>query len=870
MSKTTSTYTIKTQKPAKCIPFVLWVFCFVIPLLAGKYFMTRAIEFDRRLNMASVRQNLINEKQKYKNAVDIGSFLYSTLENKELESLYARYFDLSEIYNEERIVASACNDLKYLKANKVLKGLPWGKENLEAGVNNFIKHLKKIIGAEPSLAFILRSKNKSKLIVCKPTFANNISEKQILSLLNENYAYWIKAVTSPEGPKIGHNNQQPFVRQIAKWFGGFYSSQNKLYWNETLYTFRKKDFFYHLVFTFVDAEKRPVNLNLFYLRKDFNWKIVIDKILAQNNKSAFKHSFGYSNSNKLPQFYQDSKNFNFVFKLPQKFIEIFKVGSNDKSEKVPVINIAYPLSKIQPGFFGKKQLNFVINFILFLSYGVLLAFYTGRFSHNLNLKTIISFAIMLGTLVPFTGLVWLGISYLNGYKHQQAGELLNFINRKIDEIERVINLKRIRTETLYHIIADRIERMSPDQRARLIKQINYYSEDFKKREPKNFVKPFIGYFLSNGDSKEILHIRKSFREKFLQVKPFFTGTLNGLMIDMGMFDKLSPAQRRAVIQKTQLADGVTEKAVNKTMFYNMLEYEGSRVISEIMPSDIYFYSFLLNKNRETGDGILTLIGEEANWMNHFINALNYKKIPIKFKKAGFNIYLTYHPLKQYSLKALDKLKIYNSTLSYKKQEKFYKIAQAVYANSSNTFINNISQTPSQAIYSRVVADGNIFALAFAEKDKSEKRTAHIFWIVVIGGCLFVSLLCLAYSTAQILLMSLPAFITAIEKVDRGDFNWSIDLKSGDEFEELAGSFNVMGRKLYEKEQMSQLVSGDVLEAVKVETKLETGGRKVYGSVLFSDLRIFTTLSEEHSAEEIVEMLNEYFTLVNSIIERRGG
>jgi adenylate cyclase len=216
------------------------------------------------------------------------------------------------------------------------------------------------------------------------------------------------------------------------------------------------------------------------------------------------------------------------------------------------------------------------------------------------------------------------------------------------------------------------------------------------------------------------------------------------------------------------------------------------------------------------------------------------------------------------------LSIKNSVISYDKQEKFYNLAQALFANSNKVFINNISQKPSHLIYAELIAGRNIFALAYAEKKQSQSLPLYILLAIAAIVCLVVSLICLAFSTAQILLMSIPAFYNAIEMVDYQNFNWEIQINSGDEFEELADSFNKMGRKLYQKEQMSELVSENVLQAVKGETRLQTGGEKLFGTVLFSDLRGFTTLSEKFSAEEIVEMLNEYFTLVNSIIEKRGG
>ncbi|WP_244490416.1 adenylate/guanylate cyclase domain-containing protein [Rhizobium sp. Root708] len=42
------------------------------------------------------------------------------------------------------------------------------------------------------------------------------------------------------------------------------------------------------------------------------------------------------------------------------------------------------------------------------------------------------------------------------------------------------------------------------------------------------------------------------------------------------------------------------------------------------------------------------------------------------------------------------------------------------------------------------------------------------------------------------------------------------------------------------------------------------------TVLFTDIRDFTTISEENSPEEVVALLSEYFEALNKIVERHGG
>ncbi len=62
----------------------------------------------------------------------------------------------------------------------------------------------------------------------------------------------------------------------------------------------------------------------------------------------------------------------------------------------------------------------------------------------------------------------------------------------------------------------------------------------------------------------------------------------------------------------------------------------------------------------------------------------------------------------------------------------------------------------------------------------------------------------------------------------------------------------------------------LMELVNREKKPALGGEEREITVLFSDIRNFTTLSETLSPEEVVEMLNNYYGLICDVITRHGG
>lgn len=74
-----------------------------------------------------------------------------------------------------------------------------------------------------------------------------------------------------------------------------------------------------------------------------------------------------------------------------------------------------------------------------------------------------------------------------------------------------------------------------------------------------------------------------------------------------------------------------------------------------------------------------------------------------------------------------------------------------------------------------------------------------------------------------------------------------------------------------KRIFERYVSVPVVNKVLEDPKsLNLGGQETEVSVLFSDINGFTSLSEELSAKEVIELLNEYFAIMIEIIFKRNG
>ena len=74
-----------------------------------------------------------------------------------------------------------------------------------------------------------------------------------------------------------------------------------------------------------------------------------------------------------------------------------------------------------------------------------------------------------------------------------------------------------------------------------------------------------------------------------------------------------------------------------------------------------------------------------------------------------------------------------------------------------------------------------------------------------------------------------------------------------------------------KTAMGKYMSKDVMQdVVKNIDNLGLGGKKSTVTVLFSDIRGFTSLSEKMQAQQVSELLNEYFTEMEPVITKYNG
>jgi class 3 adenylate cyclase len=114
---------------------------------------------------------------------------------------------------------------------------------------------------------------------------------------------------------------------------------------------------------------------------------------------------------------------------------------------------------------------------------------------------------------------------------------------------------------------------------------------------------------------------------------------------------------------------------------------------------------------------------------------------------------------------------------------------------------------------------------------------------------------------------------ATRRVGAGDLDVRVPVVCTDETGELAASFNAMVAGLGEREQLREAF-GAFVDPALTDRVLAEGtdlrGQELEVSILFVDVRGFTTFAESAAAHEVVASLNDLYEAVVPVIRRHGG
>jgi adenylate cyclase len=149
------------------------------------------------------------------------------------------------------------------------------------------------------------------------------------------------------------------------------------------------------------------------------------------------------------------------------------------------------------------------------------------------------------------------------------------------------------------------------------------------------------------------------------------------------------------------------------------------------------------------------------------------------------------------------------------------------------------------------------------------------FLLIVASVLLVILV--GVYLAGLITNPLQRLVSVSREVALGNLEVKVDVKGDDEVSVLAHSFNSMVAGLQEGSVYRDLLGRTVSPEVREQLRQTFGagglrleGQEAIATVLMSDIRGFTTLSEKVDPAKIFEWLNEYFGVLVPIVVDHGG
>lgn len=843
----TVTLNIRRSFYLKIAPVLLWLLAVLVPVFVGRHIFLDSFKQQQEQIRSMARHHLMTRAREFEARLEPGKIIKAELELDRLSNAYSRFFH---------------GEVNEFLQIPFVKTLPDFTKPVYPELKRFCSHIADSTVLKPVFALAM-SEDPDK---CSMYFVE--SQQNDENLLQRYRDELVKICQRLNLRSYFIENEPREARQLDGFtiyndFFGIFDPYNTHFWAlHGSFAGRYRERLYVINMRAPAAKGQGNHVQIGFLASRMSQRAILKKICQSMSNDDIQISFGSSALSELPAFNETGGFLSLFIDLPESFRVLFSRNSDGRSAGSLVLRLSISTSQNEAEL--KNNLALLdLGLFIFLSLSFLAGagVSLGQFKFKADLARLVTTAFFVSMFFPLAGLAWLGASHTMISRETGAQEMILALRQKLKEAEMSFQLQRYRQQQMLIFMGKVMENLDPR------KYGEYVEKFFSNDNPVTFKKHFNNYYLySAADNREYYRGQQpSDRFRQNELPKFLSGPTKQAMLRTGALAHMSQSERQKISQVADFSSGVMEHVIDDDFIGRIFSSPGQYNDAAILARrDIYLIDFLRAAGKITG--MLCLVTNNA-FVLQFIDELNaFGSFNTRFELNGYRVEMDF-----FSTSDIQDRQLSDRTQYYLRPDQFFisfDSANSLYADSDASQINNLHLDPPHIIVTDTIFNRYIFAVARATARSPQNST--------MAGPALLALLALASSlmlstaVSRMLLIPVPPFLRAFREIKSNRYDWNLALHTGDEFDTLATSVNAMKIRLHERRKMMQLVSQTAIEAAQTDINAQLEPKRRRATILFSDIRGFTTICENHSAEEVVAMLNSYFTLMCPAIEENGG
>ncbi len=510
-------------------------------------------------------------------------------------------------------------------------------------------------------------------------------------------------------------------------------------------------------------------------------------------------------------------------------------------------------------YLQQKRIHFFIRTISVFSIFIMILMSFNAFLFGLKLPLSIRKKLLtvVGSifLLPIASTAILSFHLYNGFEKIVERHILAEVENRLNNLEAMESEKRISLQQKNLQLKMHLQNsslplskiFSANCRAQYFPDLNRWNSSVAFIDADGY------YGTTNQTEKEKFHLAEGLMAKY--------------MINQGLA-KFSAKRARELEVKISLTMGLLESFLTPEIEEEIIPREGSLQREITHTIDTYLGSFLFCRRKNGEYAILNsrFSNNEPNFYDYLIN-MHLSGKPFFKEKSDFS-----------DIKSGTRLRKQSTYTSYRwpaevafDNDLIPYFSKALNQRSSGTKIIRNPEGIIIASWRFRESHQGIFVAVGKSRKLNEIEVTISLLFPFTAGYSVILLLILSGVFSKLFVGHIDDLQNGIAQINQNFYGSTLEPAQVEEFEKLNHAFNEMSVALKQNQMMSRYLSDHLVKNIENELQTSSSGNETAEvTVLASDIRGFTSITENHPPLEIVDMLNNYFTEMEKSINKHHG